>query len=77
MDIITGEGLEEALAGVDTVVDTATGPSPDKEAATQFFVTAARNLHEAGERAHLDGPIPVVADFPGVVFLGMSISMAA
>ena len=51
VDIITGEGLEEALAGVDTVVDTATGPSPDKEAATQFFVTAARNLEEAGERA--------------------------
>ena len=51
VDLITGEGLEEALAGVDTVVDTATGPSPDKEAATQFFVTAARNLEEAGERA--------------------------
>ena len=51
VDIITGEGLEGALAGVDTVVDTATGPSPDKEAATQFFVTAARNLEEAGERA--------------------------
>ena len=51
VDIITGEGLEEALAGVDTVVDTATGPSPDREAATQFFVTAARNLEEAGERA--------------------------
>lgn len=51
VDIITGEGLEEALAGVDTVVDTATGPSPDKEAATRFFVTAARNLEEAGERA--------------------------
>ena len=51
MDVITGEGLEEALAGVDTVVATATGPSPDKEAATQFFLTAARNLEEAGERA--------------------------
>lgn len=51
VDVITGEGLEEALAGVDTVVDTATGPSPDKEAATQFFLTAARNLEEAGERA--------------------------
>ena len=51
LDVNTGEGLEEALAGVDTVVDTATGPSPDKEAATQFFLTAARNLEEAGERA--------------------------
>jgi uncharacterized protein YbjT (DUF2867 family) len=51
VDVITGEGLEEALTGVSTVVDTATGPSPDKEAATQFFVTAARNLEDAGERA--------------------------
>jgi uncharacterized protein YbjT (DUF2867 family) len=51
VDVITGEGLEAALAGVDTVVDTATGPSPDRETATQFFVTAARNLEEAGERA--------------------------
>ncbi|MEZ0284045.1 MAG: NAD-dependent epimerase/dehydratase family protein, partial [Thermoleophilia bacterium] len=37
VDIITGEGLKEALASVNTVVDTATGPSPDREAATQFF----------------------------------------
>jgi uncharacterized protein YbjT (DUF2867 family) len=51
VDLITGEGLEDALAGVDTVVDTATGPSPDKEAATRFFVTAARNLEEAGGRS--------------------------
>jgi uncharacterized protein YbjT (DUF2867 family) len=51
VDVITGEGLEEALAGVDTVIDTATGPSPDKDAATQFFVTAARNLLGAGEHA--------------------------
>ena len=26
------------------------GPSPDQEAATEFFTTAARNLHEAGPR---------------------------
>jgi uncharacterized protein YbjT (DUF2867 family) len=50
VDVITGEGLEDALAGVDTVVDTATGPSPDKDAATQFFVTAARNIQDAGEQ---------------------------
>jgi uncharacterized protein YbjT (DUF2867 family) len=51
VDVITGEGLGEALVGVDTVVDTATGPTPDKDAATQFFVTSARNLEEAGEQA--------------------------
>ena len=51
VDVITGEGLAEALAGVDCVIDTATGPSPDQQAATAFFTAAARNLHAAGERA--------------------------
>lgn len=51
VDVITGDGLADALAGVGCVVDVATGPSPDQEAATEFFTTAARNLQEAGERA--------------------------
>ena len=51
VDVITGEGLDAALAGVDTIVDAATGPSPDQEAATAFFTTSARNVLEAGERA--------------------------
>jgi hypothetical protein len=60
VDVITGDGLQEALTGVDTVIDTATGPSPDQEAATQFFLTAARNLHDAGEQAGV-GRIVVVS----------------
>ena len=51
VDVVTGEGLPEALAGVDAIVDVATGPSPEQQAATEFFTTAARNLHQAGERA--------------------------
>jgi uncharacterized protein YbjT (DUF2867 family) len=51
VDVITGEGLAEALAGVECVIDVATGPSPDQEAATEFFVTATKNLQEAGGRA--------------------------
>jgi uncharacterized protein YbjT (DUF2867 family) len=51
VDVITGDGLTEALVGVDVVIDTATGPSPEQQAATEFFETAARNLQEAGERA--------------------------
>jgi uncharacterized protein YbjT (DUF2867 family) len=51
VDVVTGEGLADALAGVECVIDVATGPSPDQEAATEFFTTAARNLQEAGERA--------------------------
>lgn len=51
VDIITREGLAEALAGVDSIVDAATGPSPEEEAATAFFTTAARNLQEVGRQA--------------------------
>jgi len=51
VNVVTGDGLAAALAGVECVIDVATGPSPDQEAATAFFTTAARNLHEAGERA--------------------------
>ena len=47
VDVITGAGLAEALEGVEVIVDAATGPSPDEQAATEFFTTAARNLHEA------------------------------
>ena len=51
VDIITGEGLDAALTGVEVIVDAATGPSPEQQPATEFFVTAARNLQEAGLRA--------------------------
>ncbi len=51
VDVITGAGLAEALEGVECLVDAATGPSPDEQAATEFFTTAARNLHAAAEGA--------------------------
>ena len=51
VDVITGDGLAAALAGVECVIDAATGPSPEQQAATAFFTTAARNLHQAGQRA--------------------------
>jgi uncharacterized protein YbjT (DUF2867 family) len=51
VDLLTGDGLDEALTGVDCIVDAASGPSADEQEATEFFTTATRNLHEAGERA--------------------------
>jgi len=51
VDVVTGQGLEEALADVDCIVDAATGASADEQAATAFFTAAARNLQEVGERA--------------------------
>ena len=54
VDVISGEGLDEALEGVKVVIDAASWPSPDEKEATDFFTTAARNLQEAGERAGVD-----------------------
>src|SRR3954452_3435016 len=51
VDVVTGAGLDEALTGVDTIVDTATGPSPDQAEATAFFTASARNLQRAGAAA--------------------------
>lgn len=51
VDLITGEGLERALAGAEAIIDAATGPSPEEQAATEFFTTAARNLQRAGQQA--------------------------
>jgi uncharacterized protein YbjT (DUF2867 family) len=51
VDVITGDGLAEALTGADCIIDATTGPSPEEAPATQFFTTAARNLHEAGSAA--------------------------
>jgi uncharacterized protein YbjT (DUF2867 family) len=48
VDVITGDGLAQALEGVQAVIDVTTGPSPEREAATGFFTTATQNLTEAG-----------------------------
>jgi uncharacterized protein YbjT (DUF2867 family) len=54
VDVITGDGLAEAVAGAHAIVDAATGPSPEQKAATEFFTTAARNLQEAGRQAGVE-----------------------
>ncbi|WP_066943542.1 SDR family oxidoreductase [Microtetraspora fusca] len=51
VDIITGEGLAEALTGVEAIIDVASWHASDQEAATEFFRTSARNLHEYGQKA--------------------------
>jgi uncharacterized protein YbjT (DUF2867 family) len=51
VDVVSGEGLEEALAGAETIIDTATGPTPDQEEETAFFTASARNLQRAGAAA--------------------------
>lgn len=51
VDVVSGDGLVEALTGVECVVDAASGSSSEQEAATAFFTAAARNLQQAGEEA--------------------------
>lgn len=57
VDTITGEGLAEALAGAQVVVDLANSPSFEDKAVLEFFETAGRNLlaaeATAGVRHHL------------------------
>ena len=51
VDVVSGAGLDEALVGVETIIDAATGPSPDEEQATAFFTASARNMQRAGAAA--------------------------
>lgn len=51
VDVISGEGLDQALAGVETIIDAATSPSPDQEEATAFFTASARNVQRVGAAA--------------------------
>ena len=51
VDVVTGEGLAEALAGVDTVIDAAAYPANEQEPATEFFVASSRNLQRLGAEA--------------------------
>ena len=61
VDVVTGEGLSEALAGVDTIVDAASWPTNEQEPATEGFIAAARNLQEEGERAGVQRIVVVVS----------------
>ena len=51
VDVISGDGLANALSGVEVIVDAATGPSPEQQAATEFFTAAANNLQQYGAAA--------------------------
>lgn len=51
VDLLTGDGLDAALDGVDAVIDTANVTTLKAEAATRFFTTATGNLLAAARRA--------------------------
>ncbi len=57
INTITGEGLKQALAGAEVVVDLANSPSFEDKAVLEFFQTSGRNLlaaeAAAGVRHHV------------------------
>jgi uncharacterized protein YbjT (DUF2867 family) len=57
VNIITGEGLKEALAGAQVVIDLANSPSFEDKTVMEFFETSGRNLlpaeAAAGVRHHV------------------------
>src|ERR687894_1295523 len=54
---ITGEGIKEAVAGAQVVIDLANSPSFEDKVVLEFFETSCRNLlpveAEAGVRHHV------------------------
>jgi nucleoside-diphosphate-sugar epimerase len=64
VDVVTGEGLAQALSGVDCVIDAASGSArgprpPAPTAASEFFTASARNLHEIGLKAGVQRMVEV------------------
>ena len=57
VNTLTGEGVKEAMAGAEVVIDLANSPSFDDKAVLKFFETSGRNLHaaeaSAGVRHHV------------------------
>jgi uncharacterized protein YbjT (DUF2867 family) len=53
VNTITGDGLKEALAGAQAVVDVANSPSFEDEAVLAFFRTSGRNLLAAEKAARV------------------------
>jgi len=57
VNTLTGEGLKEALAGAEVVIDLANSPSFEDKAVLEFFETSGRNLlpaeAAAGVRHHV------------------------
>ncbi|WP_225412556.1 SDR family oxidoreductase [Stigmatella hybrida] len=51
VNALSGEGLQEALAGAQVVVDVANSPSFEDTAVMAFFETSSRNLLAAGKAA--------------------------
>jgi uncharacterized protein YbjT (DUF2867 family) len=53
VDVVTGEGLDDALAGADALVDVTNPPKVESGPAMEFFTASATNLVDAARRARV------------------------
>ena len=51
LDVLTGDGLAEGLAGADALVDVTNSPSFEADAVMHFFTTSATNIANAAKAA--------------------------
>ena len=51
VDVLTGDGLAEALSGADVLVDVVNSPSFEDEPVMEFFTKSTTNLVDAAKRA--------------------------
>src|SRR6201991_3520349 len=59
VNTITGEGLKEALADAQVVIDLANSPSFEDQAVLEFFETSGRNLFAAETAAGVKHHVPL------------------
>jgi uncharacterized protein YbjT (DUF2867 family) len=81
VDALTGEGLADALAGADVVVDAASAPVSDDAGPLRFFVDSTRTLlaaeQDAGVRHHIAVGIVGADRVPGSAYMRGKVAQEA
>ncbi|HEX6697599.1 MAG TPA: SDR family oxidoreductase [Solirubrobacteraceae bacterium] len=81
VDTITGDGLADAMAGADVVVDVSNTPIWDDDAVREFFVTSTRNQlaaeRDAGVGHHLAVTIVGADRLPDTGYLRAKVAQEA
>jgi uncharacterized protein YbjT (DUF2867 family) len=78
VNTLTGEGLAEALAGAEVVVDVTNSPSFEDQAVLEFFETSTRNIlaaeAEAGVKRHVALSVVGADRFPDSGYMRAKVS---
>ena len=78
VNTLTGEGLSEALAGADVVVDVTNSPSFEDKAVLEFFETSTRNILSAeaaaGVKHHVALSVVGADSFPDSGYMRAKVS---